>query len=119
MIRQLKAILQAPSSPKRITLTPGRLFFLMSQELRQSRPKGRCNCSMPLPFAVRPADGSANWHAEAGMLQCADCREVARAIVARYRERYDANLLELGDSRPRPLVTSPDEPTMGSIRAFG
>lgn len=119
MIRVLKAILQGPSSPKRITLTPGRLFFLMSQELRQSRPKGRCNCSMPLPFAVRPADGSANWDAEPGMLQCADCREVVRAIVARYRERYDANLVELGDSRPRPVSNSPDEPTLGSIRAFG
>jgi hypothetical protein len=42
-------------------LTPGALYRLLNDELRQKRP-APCTCRMPLPFLVeRPDEVSANW----------------------------------------------------------
>lgn len=121
MVRFVKALLGTGSAPRRIMLTPGRLYFLMSQELRQSRPRGRCNCSMPLPFVVTASEGGANWDARLGMMQCPDCTETAVGILARYRRIYDLNPLELQCHVRSAAREEPDMEDAGlrQVRAFG
>lgn len=123
MFKRFSTWLNGKTAPHRVMLTPGRLFFLMSQELRQSRPKGRCICSMPLPFAVAPDEGGANWDAQPGMMQCPDCTESAREILEKYRRLYDMNTLELGgEAPPRAPDRGNAPPSLDpfeSVRAFG
>jgi hypothetical protein len=122
MIKFLDALFGRSSPPKRVVLTPGRLFFLMSQELRQSRPKGRCMCSMPLPYAVESPEGEPNWDAQPGMMQCPQCSEAAGEILARHRALYDMHAIELGEKPPRAvrrIAHGNEMSEFAGVRVFG
>ena len=71
-------------------LTPGRLFAVLSQDFKKSRPAGCTSCRMPFPYLViRPDDVSANWFV-AGFSECRHgCHRVIADIVARMWPHYD------------------------------
>lgn len=73
----------------RPTLTPGRLYAMMSAEFRESRSRHCIGCMMPMLF-FRPPDGTqANWNLETGGRRCGPCQESVARIFAKYAALYD------------------------------
>jgi hypothetical protein len=74
----------------RITLTPGRLYTLLSAEYKKVRPPRCMSCRTPYPYLVVRSEGMpANWFV-AGMSDCRHgCHTVIAEIVARLWEGYD------------------------------
>jgi len=74
----------------RPTLTPGRLYAVLSAEFRAIRAKECGACGMPMPYAVVPqVDGDANWWVQQMPAGCEECAKVVSEIVTRVATRYD------------------------------
>lgn len=74
----------------RTTLTPGRLYALLSWEFKQARPAQCTSCRSPFPYLVERPDGAcANWYVS-GFSECRHgCHVALAAIVARMWTNYD------------------------------
>jgi hypothetical protein len=74
----------------RTTLTPGRLYALLSWEYKKARPARCTSCRSPFPYLVeRPDADSANWYVS-GFSECRHgCHAVIAEIMARLWEDYD------------------------------
>ena len=88
-------IIASPASEKarvkRKNLTPGALYTLLNDELKQRRPAG-CEgaCRMPLPFRVeRPDEDSANWRIGTAVPCAHGCDTIIAEIVAGLWPAYD------------------------------
>ena len=103
------------ATPRR-TLTPGRLYALMSAEFKSARPDGHWLCTMPM---LVPAKGAAalkgaNWYLQPMSSQCDECTRVARAIALRFAPAFD-----ISDPQPLPLLvlTKEEAAQMGALDA--
>lgn len=74
----------------RSTLTPGRLYALLSSEYRKARPAGCTSCRTPFPYLVeRPDDAAANWYVS-GFSECRHgCHRVIAGILERLWAKHD------------------------------
>ena len=73
----------------RPTLTPGRLYAMMSAEFRESRSRHCIGCMMPMLFFRPAGEGRANWSLEPGGRRCGLCQEAVGRIFAKYAALYD------------------------------
>jgi hypothetical protein len=74
----------------RSTLTPGRLYALLSWEYKKARPARCTSCRSPFPCLVkRPDDASANWYVDAFPECRYGCHAVIAEIIARLWGKYD------------------------------
>lgn len=70
-------------------LTPGALYSLLNDELRQRRSEA-CHCRMPLPFLVeRPDEVSANWRIGTPSVCPNGCDALISEIAARLWPQFD------------------------------
>lgn len=74
----------------RTTLTPGRLYALLSLEYKRARPALCMTCRLPFPYLVERSDpASANWFV-CGFSECPHgCHRVIAEIIARLWTGYD------------------------------
>jgi hypothetical protein len=87
----------------RTSITPGRLYWLLTREFHEKRPEHCAACRMPLPELMETRDaGEPNW-APGGMPPvCEECAPVIREIIARHQAAYD-----IFDPVSRPLPRQP------------
>lgn len=88
------------ATPRR-TVTPGRLYALMSAEFKSVRADGHWLCTMPM---LVPGRGTrtlkgANWYLQPMTSQCDDCSRLARGIALRFAPSFD-----ISDPQPLPLL---------------
>ena len=76
---------------------------------------------MPLPYLTASGTRKANWDADLGLLQCDECRDDVKAILARHRALYDIHDLELAQpARPcHGFEFGPARDGYGDVRLFG
>ena len=73
----------------REALTPGRLYMLLTQEMR-ARRTSTCQCRMPLPFLIeRPDLVSANWRIGTPSTCVNGCDALIAEIAAKFWPVYD------------------------------
>jgi len=91
----------------RKTLTPGKLYALLSAEFHRRRPDDCRACRMPMVTLIAPRDlESPNWKLEP--FQCTErCTEAVKSISRMFAEKYDLFDPVSVHYRPRPTFTSP------------
>ena len=72
----------------RSAITPGRLYRLLSEQLRAMRAHGCTSCRMPMPYLTAPADDGANWAVRTPRA-CQPCTDLVAVIVGRASMQYD------------------------------
>ena len=73
----------------RASITPGRLYAMMSREFRSVRSSHPC-CTMPLPYTCdRPDPQSCNWRIQSLVSECEGCGRLAVQIAEKYAALYD------------------------------
>lgn len=90
---------------ERKTLTPGKLYALLSAEFHRVRPEECRACRMPMVQLIAPRDfDSPNWKLEA--FQCTErCTEVVKSIAKMFGERYELFDPVSVHYRPKPVFT--------------
>ncbi len=74
----------------RTSITPGRLYWLLTREFHEKRPEHCAACRMPLPELVETRDaGEANWTPGGTPPVCDSCAPVIAEIIARHQAAYD------------------------------
>ena len=93
----------------RKTLTPGALYTLLNDELKQRRPAGCETCRMPLPFLVeRPDEVSANWRIGTAPPCAFGCDALISEIATRLWPQYDLHdPAALSAKKPAPSSKDP------------
>jgi hypothetical protein len=102
-----RLLLRTMEVEERMTLTPGRLFALLSREFAKARPAQCTACRVPFPYLVeRSTDDAPNWYL-GGVGECRHgCHVVLAQIVARLWGAHDlvdltASPAEFPDARMR------------------
>lgn len=74
----------------RTSITPGRLYWLLTREFHEKRPEHCSACRMPLPELVETSgDDQANWTPNGVSPLCDRCAPVIEEIIARHQAAYD------------------------------
>jgi hypothetical protein len=74
----------------RTSITPGRLYWLLTREFHEKRPDHCSACRMPLPELVETDDSlAANWTPGEMSPLCDQCAPVVEEIIARHQAAYD------------------------------
>ena len=73
----------------RTSITPGKLYWLLSREFHERRPDHCSACRMPLPELVEGELGEANWAPGGLPPVCETCAPVIAEIIARHQAEYD------------------------------
>lgn len=74
----------------RTSITPGRLYWLLTREFHEKRPEHCSACRMPLPELVEPSGhDEANWTPGGVSPLCDRCVPVIEEIIARHQATYD------------------------------
>jgi hypothetical protein len=96
----------------RTSITPGRLYWLLSREFHEKRPEHCSACRMPLPELIETHDGEeANWTPGGMSPLCDQCAPVVGEIIARHQAAYD-----IFDPVSRPLRRpGPERPSPGAM----
>ena len=83
----------------RTSITPGRLYWLLTREFHEKRPEHCSACRMPLPELIETYGGDqANWTPGGLSPLCDRCTPVIEEIIARHQAAYD-----IFDPVSRPL----------------
>ena len=83
----------------RTSITPGRLYWLLTREFHEKRPEHCAACRMPLPELVEgQGESEANWEPGGLPPVCDECAPVIREIITRHQAFYD-----IFDPVSRPL----------------
>ena len=78
------------ASPARTSVTPGRLYMLITADYARRRSPDCSFCRVPLVAPCeRPHAGAPNWMVEDAPRNCPTCEAIVAELVARYRETYD------------------------------
>lgn len=90
---------------ERTTITPGKLYALLSAEFHRTRPDECRACRMPMVQLIAPRDfDSPNWKLEA--FQCTErCTEVVKQIAKMFGEKYELFDPVSVHYRPKPVFT--------------
>lgn len=92
----------------RTTITPGKLYALMSAEFRRMRPSHCGNCRMPMVVLThRAAPNECNWAVEELSPLCDKCAPLVAAIVKDAAAEYD-----IKDPVSLPFFPLPPSPGM-------
>ena len=74
----------------RTSITPGRLYWLLTREFHEKRPEHCSACRMPLPELVETTDDEQpNWTPGGVSPLCDRCTPVIEEIIARHQAAYD------------------------------
>jgi hypothetical protein len=83
----------------RTSITPGRLYWLLTREFHEMRPEHCAACRMPLPELMETQQGDeSNWEPGGMPPVCEECAPVIREIIERHQAAYD-----IFDPVSRPL----------------
>ena len=90
----------------RSSISPGRLYSLLNDELRAvQRSNGCSSCRMPLPYLIeRPDTVSANWRVGTPHACSHGCDIAISEIAARLWPQYD-----LHDPLAKPVALEPEK----------